>query len=108
VRGLVPPACHAEALAKAEALALKEALDNLPRHAKRQARWKLKGELARRSAGPNPGACHPSARALRRAITGISRRRSMSFWTTAIILRGRRGRGPTGLEIFCFGKFGPP
>jgi hypothetical protein len=40
--------------------ALKEALDNLPRHAKRLARWKMKGELARRSAGrPKPGRLSP-------------------------------------------------
>jgi hypothetical protein len=30
--------------------ALKEALDNLPRHAKRLARWRAKGELARKGA----------------------------------------------------------
>ena len=29
--------------------AVKEALDNLPRHARRLARWKMKGELARGS-----------------------------------------------------------
>jgi hypothetical protein len=34
--------------------ALKEALDNLPRHARRLARWKARGELARQSAVIKP------------------------------------------------------
>jgi hypothetical protein len=39
--------------------ALKEALDNLPRHAKRLARWKLKRDLARQSAVIKPGRLSP-------------------------------------------------
>jgi hypothetical protein len=39
--------------------ALKSALDNLPRHAKRLARWKLKRDLARQSAVIKPGRLSP-------------------------------------------------
>jgi hypothetical protein len=40
--------------------ALKEALDNLPRHAKRLARWKMKRELSRQSeVSPKPGRLSP-------------------------------------------------
>jgi hypothetical protein len=39
--------------------ALKDALDNLPRHARRLARWKAKGELARHSAVIKPGRLSP-------------------------------------------------
>jgi hypothetical protein len=38
---------------------LKEALDNLPRHAKRLARWRAKGELARQSGAIKPGRLTP-------------------------------------------------
>jgi hypothetical protein len=39
--------------------ALKEALDNLPRQARRLARWKARGELARQSAVKKPGRLSP-------------------------------------------------
>jgi hypothetical protein len=39
--------------------ALKEALENLPRHARRLARWKAKRELARQSAVIKPGRVSP-------------------------------------------------
>jgi hypothetical protein len=39
--------------------ALKEALENLPRHAKRLARWKIKRDLARQSAVIKPGRLSP-------------------------------------------------
>jgi hypothetical protein len=39
--------------------ALKEALDNLPRHARRLARWRMKRELSRQSAVIKPGRLSP-------------------------------------------------
>jgi hypothetical protein len=39
--------------------ALKDALDNLPRHARRLARWKARGELARQGAVSKPGRLSP-------------------------------------------------
>jgi hypothetical protein len=39
--------------------ALKSALDNLPRHARRLARWKARGELARQGAVIKPGRLSP-------------------------------------------------
>jgi hypothetical protein len=39
--------------------ALKQALDDLPRHAKRLARWKARGELARQAAARKPGRMSP-------------------------------------------------
>ena len=39
--------------------ALKEALENLPRHARRLARWRARGELARQSAVSKPSRLSP-------------------------------------------------
>jgi hypothetical protein len=39
--------------------ALKSALDNLPRHARRLARWKARGELRRQAAARKPGRMSP-------------------------------------------------
>jgi hypothetical protein len=77
--------------------ALKSALENLPREARRLARWRARGELARQTA-PKPR--RPSAPASPRATTGASARRSTAFSATAIILRLRLGEGRTRLEFF--------
>jgi hypothetical protein len=67
--------------------ALKEALDNLPRHARR---------LARSS---SPAVSRRSVPALRRAITGASAKRLMSSSATAIILPWRLGAGRTRPDV---------
>ena len=51
-RSAQPACCAASAR-------LKDALDNLPRHAKRLARWKAKGELALKAEIQKPGRLSP-------------------------------------------------